>query len=287
MKAKSENVIALLANLNARMRSWWVMIAIFSFSIITGGGASILLFSFISFLALREYITLTPTRAADHRALNWAFCIILPINYLLIAIHWYALFAIFVPVYAFLWIPIRIALSGDSEDFLARTAKLQWGLMVCVYFISYAPAILNLSIAGAGPEQHTARLLCFLVFIVQTSDIMQYVFGKLFGKTKIVPNISPNKTVEGFIGGVACATIAGVCFYWITPFQPWQAAVMALIISLAGFGGGIVMSAIKRDRGVKDYSALIPGHGGMIDRIDSLCFAAPIFFHLTRFFFAH
>lgn len=285
LRSKSEKVAALLANLNARMRSWWVMIAIFSFAILTGGTTSILLFSIVSFLALREFITLTPTRTADHRSLNWAFFVILPINYLLIAVHWYAMFAIFIPVYAFLWIPIRSALAGDSEDFLARTAKIQWGLMVCVYFVSYAPALLNLSIPGH--EQHMARLLCFLVLVVQTSDIMQYVFGKIFGKRKIVPNISPNKTVEGFVGGVLSATIVGACFYWVTPFQPWQAGLMALIISLAGFGGGIVMSAIKRDRGVKDYSALIPGHGGMIDRIDSLCFAAPIFFHLTRYFFAH
>lgn len=284
-RAKSEKVLGLLANLNDRMKSWWLMIAIFSIAVLAGGTTSIVLFFFISFIALREFITLTPTHKADHRALNWAFLVILPINYLLIGLHWYSLFAIFVPVYAFLWIPIRIALAGDSADFLERTAKIQWGLMVCVYFVSYAPALLNLYIPGQEP--YMARLLCFLVFVVQASDIMQYVFGKTLGKNKIVPNISPNKTVEGFIGGILSATIIGGCFYWVTPFQPWQAATMALIISLAGFGGGIVMSAIKRDRGIKDYSTLIPGHGGMIDRIDSLCFAAPVFFHLTRFFFAH
>jgi phosphatidate cytidylyltransferase len=157
--------------------------------------------------------------------------------------------------------------------------------MTCVYFVSYAPAILNLAIPSYG--DHTARLLCFLVFVVQISDVMQYVFGKLLGKHAIAPHISPNKTVEGFVGGIACATILGACFWWITPFQPWQAGLMALLISLAGFGGGIVMSAIKRDRGVKDYGTLIPGHGGMMDRIDSLCFAAPLFYHLTRYFFAH
>lgn len=285
LRAKSEKVLGLLANLNDRMKSWWLMIAIFSIAVLAGGTTSIVLFFFISFIALREFITLTPTHKADHRALNWAFLVILPINYLLIGLHWYSLFAIFVPVYAFLWIPIRIALAGDSADFLERTAKIQWGLMVCVYFVSYAPALLNLYIPGQEP--YMARLLCFLVFVVQASDIMQYVFGKTMGKNKIVPNISPNKTVEGFIGGILSATIIGGCFYWVTPFQPWQAATMALIISLAGFGGGIVMSAIKRDRGIKDYGTLIPGHGGMIDRIDSLCFAAPVFFHLTRFFFAH
>lgn len=283
--AKSETSKVLVRNLEARIKAWWVMIFVFIFAITTGGLASILMFAGISFFALREFITLTPTTKADHGSLTWVFFAILPINYFLLAIHWYGLFVIFIPIYAFLWIPITSALSGESKDFLARTAKIQWGLMICVYFVSYAPAILNLVIPTYG--EHTARLLCFLVFVVQISDVMQYVFGKLFGKHAIVPQISPNKTVEGFVGGVACATILGACFWWITPFQPWLAGVMALLISLAGFGGGIVMSAIKRDRGVKDYGTLIPGHGGMMDRIDSLCFAAPLFYHLTRYFFAH
>jgi phosphatidate cytidylyltransferase len=285
LNAKSEKTRALIANLNERIKAWWVMIGIFSVAITIGGTASILMFALISFAALREFVWLAPTREADHRSLAWVFFAVLPINYWLIAAHWYGFFAVFVPVYAFFWIPIRSALSGDSKDFLARTAVIQWGLMICVYFVSYAPAILNLAIPGY--EAQTARLLCYLVFVVQISDVLQYVFGKMFGKHKIAPHISPNKTIEGFVGGVLSAVLIGTCFWWVTPFQPWQAALMALIISLAGFGGGIVMSAIKRDRGVKDYSSLIPGHGGMMDRIDSLCFAAPVFFHLTRYFFAH
>jgi len=284
-KLKSTEGKALVENLSARIKAWWVMIAVFLAATATGGAACLILFALTSFIALREYITLTPNCRADHGSLTWAFFVILPLNYILLAIHWYGLFVIFIPVYAFLWIPVRSALSGDSKDFLARTAKIQWGLMTCVYFVSYAPAILGLAIPGY--ETHTARLLCFLVFVVQISDVMQYVFGKLLGRHKVAPNISPNKTVEGLIGGVLSATILGALFYWITPFQPWQAAVMALLISLSGFGGGMVMSAIKRDRGVKDYGSLIPGHGGMMDRIDSLCFAAPLFYHLTKYFYVH
>jgi phosphatidate cytidylyltransferase len=281
----SQSKTEMLKNLAARIKAWWVMIGIFVITVGTYGTASIILFTLISFLALREFVTLTPTRRADHRVLFYVFFVILPINYYLLAIHWYGMFAIFVPVYAFLWIPIRSALAGDSKDFLMRNAEIQWGLMVCVYFLSYAPALLSLTIPGSGAQ--TAKLLCFFVFVVQSSDVMQYVFGKCFGKHKIVPEISPNKTVEGFVGGILSAVAMGTCFWWMTPFAPWQAALMALIISLMGFGGGIVMSAIKRDRGLKDFGTLIPGHGGMIDRIDSLCFAAPVFFHLTRYFFAH
>jgi len=280
---KGEKGQEVVLNLNARINAWWVMIIIFFLAMATGGIGSVILFGLTSFLALREYITLTPTHRADHRALFWAFFIITPLQYVLIAVHNYGLAIIMIPVYAYLFVPIRNVIAGDCQDFLARSAKIQWGLMVCVYFVSYAPALLLLHIPGR--EGQAGKLLYFLVCVAQMSDVLQYVFGKCFGRHKIAPNISPNKTIEGFVGGVTGAVLIGTGLYWITPFNPWQAMLMALVIALMGFYGGLVMSAIKRDRGVKDYGATIPGHGGIMDRIDSLCFAAPVFFHLTRYFF--
>jgi len=284
LNGKSAKIAPLLANLNARMRAWWFLISAFAISVLLGGTSAIITFAVVSVVALREFLSLSQTRESDHRALIWAFFVVLPINYLLIALRWYDLFVVFVPICAFIWIPLRCALSGDSKNFFARAAEIQWGLMLCIYFVSYVPAVLNLSVAGN--EFQAVRLLCFLVFITQFCDVMQYVFGKIFGKHKIVPNISPNKTVEGFIGGMAAAVVLGTCLAPLTPFNAWQAALMSLIIGLTGFGGGVVMSAIKRDCNVKDYGAIIPGHGGMMDRVDSLCFAAPVFYHLTRMFFA-
>jgi phosphatidate cytidylyltransferase len=283
LKTTSETGHEVVLNLNARIKAWWIMAIIFLLAIATGGIGSLVLFGLTSFLALREYITLTPTQRADHRVLFWAFFVITPLQYILIGIRWYGLFSIFIPVYVYLLIPIRSVIEGDFKDFLARNAKIQWGLMVCVYFVSYAPALLSLKIPGY--ERQNANLLFFLVGVVQVSDVLQYVCGKCFGRHPIAPKISPNKTVEGFAGGVACAVLIGTLLWWITPFRPWQSALMSLVITLLGFCGGLVMSAIKRDRGVKDYGATIPGHGGIMDRIDSLCFAAPIFFHLTRYFF--
>jgi phosphatidate cytidylyltransferase len=283
LKTKSERGRDVVQNLNARIRAWWVMAFIFFIAIAGGNFGSLLLFAIVSFLALREYITLTPTKRADHRALFWAFFVITPLQYLLIGIRWYGLFSIFIPVYAYLLVPLRNVIAGDCNEFLARTSKIQWGLMVCVYFVSYAPALLCLKIEGYKGE--SGELLFFLVAVVQLSDVMQYVFGKCFGRHPIAPEVSPNKTIEGFVGGVASAVVVGTLLWWITPFSLWQAAIMSLVIALMGFGGGLVMSAIKRDRGVKDYGATIPGHGGIMDRIDSLCFAAPIFFHLTRYYF--
>jgi phosphatidate cytidylyltransferase len=283
LRVKTDAGKATVKNLNARTRAWWVMVAIFGLAIATGGIGSIILFALTSFLALREFITLTPTRPGDHRSLFWIFFLVLPLQYYLIAIKWYGLFSIFIPVYAFLLIPIRSAAAGDCEHFLERTAKIQWGLMICVYCVSHVPALLSLKIPGY--EGKNGKLMFYFVLVAQISDVLQYVWGKTLGRHKIAPNVSPNKTWEGFIGGIACATLIGAGLWWATPFTPLQSAGMSLAITLMGFGGGLVMSAIKRDRGVKDYGNLIEGHGGVMDRIDSLCFAAPVFFHFTRYFF--
>jgi len=282
-RARTETGRDTVANMNQRIKAWWVMCAVFGVAVLTGGIGSIVLFALLSFLALREFITLVDSSRADHRALLIAFFIALPAQYVLVGVGWYGLFSILIPVYAFLLIPAVLAIIGETENFLARTATIQWGLAICVYAISHAPALLLLDIPGYGGRE--ALLLFFLVVVVQLSDVLQYVFGKLFGRHRIAPRVSPNKTWEGFVGGVGCATLIGTGLYWATPFNVWEAAVMSLLVALCGFLGGLVMAAIKRDRGVKDYGALIPGHGGVLDRIDGLTFAAPVFFHVTRFFF--
>jgi phosphatidate cytidylyltransferase len=281
--AKSDAARATIDNLNARTRAWWKMCAIFALTLLIGRIGSLVLFGLLSLLALREYITLVPTRRADHRTLLWSFFIITPLQYYLVGIKWYGFFAIMIPVFAFVFVPTRIAMSGDTEYFLERAAKIQFGLMICAFCLSHAPALLILDIPGFAGRN--AQLLLYLVLVDQMSDVLQYVWGKLAGRHKIAPSVSPNKTWEGFLGGVATATLLGAALWWATPFTPLRAAGMSLVITLLGFAGGLVMSAIKRDAGVKDFGSVIEGHGGILDRIDSLCFAAPIFFHLSRYFF--
>jgi phosphatidate cytidylyltransferase len=268
---------AIVANVNTRIAAWWAMSAAFAAATLTGGVGSILLFALVSFLALREFVTITPTSRADHHALAWSFFVLLPLQYVLVGIGSYRLFSVAIPVGGFLLVAIRMVLGGQTERFLERAATIQWGLMACVYCVSFAPALLRVD--GTG------KLLFFLVVVTQASDVLQYVWGKLFGRRRIAPAVSPNKTWEGFAGGVACATLIGTGLWWTTPFNPWQAAAMSLLIALMGFAGGLVMSAIKRDRGVKDFGVAVPGHGGVLDRIDSLVFSAPAFFFATRFFF--
>ena len=275
---------AVIDNLNARINAWWVMILIIFAAAALGFYGVIGLFFVISFMALREFLSLLYIRRGDHLALAACFYVILPLQYFLVAIDWFSMFTIFIPVYGFLFLPILSALLGDTAHFLDRSTKVQWALMICVFCISHIPAILTLDIEGF--EDKKLLLMIFLILVVQSSDVLQYVWGKLFGKHKIAPKLSPSKTVEGFVGGVVSASVLGGLLYWLTPFNPVQAVLMSLLICLMGFLGGLVMSAMKRSMGVKDWGNMISGHGGMLDRMDSLCFAAPIFFHVVRYYWA-
>ena len=270
-----------LENLNARIKAWWIMVAGITVAFLFGKGGVILLFAFVSFAALREYVTLTNTRHADRWTLLGMFLIVIPAQYYLIWIDWYGLYSIFIPVYCFLAMPALTAIRGDTSRFLERVSEQQWGIMLSVYCISHVPALVTLPIPGN--EGRGLLLIAFLIATVQGSDVLQYIFGKLFGRHKIAPNVSPSKTWEGLIGGILSASALGAGLYWLTPFSPVEAGVLAGLACIMGFFGGLVASAIKRDRGVKDWGHMIEGHGGILDRVDSVVFAAPIFFHLVRY----
>lgn len=274
---------ATIDNLNARIKAWWIMVAVLCVCFVVGKTATLILYALLSFLALREFITLTPTQKGDHLALCLCFYIAIPIQYYLIGIEWYGLFVIFIPVYGFLLLPAITALAGDTSNFLERSTKIQWGLMLTVFCLSHAPALMLLNIPGY--EGQNLMLLFYLLLIVQMSDVLQYVFGKLFGKRLLAPQVSPSKTVEGLIGGGLAATALGTALYWITPFTPLQAAGLSAMIVVCGFLGGLALSAVKRSLGAKDWGQMIEGHGGILDRLDSVVFAAPIFFHVVRYNF--
>jgi phosphatidate cytidylyltransferase len=274
---------AVLRNFNLRVRAWWLMCSLLAAAVLLGEVVTVVLFGLISFWALREFITVTPTRLSDHRSLFLVFFVFTPLQYVLVGLDNYDLFSVMIPVYAFLFVPARVAFAGDYKRFLERTAKVQAGLMICVYCLSHAPALVNLT----DNRNHNIQLLFFFVVVTQLGDAVQFGFGRLWGKRVIAPAISPNRTWEGLYGGIAINALLGIALWWATPFNPWQAALMAAITTLTGFAGGMTMSAIKRDRGVKDYGTLVEGHGGVLDRIDSLCFAAPVFYHLAKSLYAY
>ncbi len=289
---------ALVERFVNRIRVWWIMCAILVAGFMLGPVATVILFGAVSFWSLREFITTTPTRRGDHRALFWVFFGFTPLQYILVglSLSWdlYTLYSIVIPVFAFLYIPARIAVAGDPRRFLERAAKIQAGLFICVYALSFAPALLNLPLrpraedaAWAG-DSHLARsgLLFYLVLLTQLADVFQNAWSRLVGRRVIAPEISATRTWEGFLGGVTSTTLIGALLWWATPFGFWEAACMSMIVAVTAFAGNMVMSAIKRDRNVADFGTLVQGHPGVLDRIDSICFAAPVFYHLTRHFFS-
>ena len=338
MKRQPDSTVnpALVQIFDRRVQAWLLMYVILALSFILGRGATTFLFFGVSFFALREFITITPTRLGDHRALFWVFFVFAPLQYLLIFAgplvsglneilvgpgpFLYGLYSVLLPVYAFLFVFMRVAIAGDSRRFLERTAKIQAALLICVYALSFAPALMYLDLhtydsevaheieqleavtvptskqsarieelAASRPwkrwEGSTAGLLFYFILLVQLSDMFQYAGSKMLGGEPIAADISSSRTWRGFLFSVVMTSLCATGLWWVTPFTWWQSAGMSMIVSTLAFAGGMTMSAIKRDRGVKDYGTLVEGHAGILDRIDSLCFAAPVFFHLTRYFF--
>jgi phosphatidate cytidylyltransferase len=270
-------------NLRQRVNSWWVMVALLAVAVLLGWQATTVLFAVISFIALREFLSLAPSRRED-RLIILAAYLAIPINYGFIAIDQYGIYLVFIPVYCFMAVPFLMACIGQTRSYLATAASFHWGLVACVYSLGFAAFLMKTPLTEhlpAGP----AGMVFLLLFVTELNDVAQYVWGKLFGRHKITPKVSPNKTWEGFLGG--WATTAAVIWFlgpYLAPLAGWGRFWMAFGLPLAGFAGDVTMSAVKRDIGVKDTSALIPGHGGMLDRADSLTFTAPLYFHLLAFF---
>ena len=273
------------SELKARVRSWWWIIAIFSFVFLLGTDAAIVFLGFVAFLALKEFLSLLPTRRGYRHVLLLAYLAI-PVQFFWVSDAYYAFFTIFIPVYMLLVIPFAMLMTGITEGFIKAASTLQWALMLTVYNTSHLAFLLVLPLASAAPAGG-AGLLIYLLFLTQFNDVMQYVWGKLAGRRKIMPCVSPNKTWEGFLGGFATTVaLAVVLAPWLTPFGTLHALGAGVLIATLGFVGDVAVSAIKRDLGIKDTGALLPGHGGILDRVDSLTFTAPLFLHYTRFFFA-
>lgn len=270
-----------VSELSARTKSWWIMSLMFIGAIFISYKISYFFLAFLSFVAFRELYSVLGFREADRGAI---FCALvsIPIQYYLAYTAWYGAFIIFIPIVMFLFLPMRMVIKGETHGITKSMALLQWILLLSVFGISHLAYLLSLpDIPGftAGGR----GLLLFLIFLTEINDVTQFIWGKLFGKHKILPKVSPNKTWEGFIGGIISTTLIGYCLGFLTPLSTPHVLLVSFLTALAGFCGDVVISAIKRDKGLKDMGDSIPGHGGVFDRIDSLSYTAPVFFHLVYY----
>lgn len=266
------------AQINRRIQNLWSIVVVFSIAMLTGGLGSLLVFAGCSFLLFREFVTITPTRKADHRTLFWGFFVILPLQYITLGADWYGLFVVLIPVYAFLFIPTRMAAVKDSAHFLERTARIQWSVMLCVYCVSYAPALLKLTLAG--PPGMGARLLLFLCIIVQTNDAVCEFVENL--RQASAPELPGSQTARSLAAGLLAGIGIGALIAPCIPLGVAQAAALAAVVCLAGSAGRLCLSAIRAERSHKDV-VIVHRSQDMTGRFISLCFAAPLFFHIVRF----
>jgi phosphatidate cytidylyltransferase len=274
---------------NARIQAWWFFAGVLALAFVSHG-LTVFLFGCLSFWALREFVTLTPTRIGDHRALFWVFFFFTPMQFLLVWYDNYGLYSVLIPVYAFLFIAVRAAISGDYDRFLERIAKVQCGLMICVYCLSFAPALLYLKLQmppGTEDAFLQNRTLFFFITIVLLADMLEWAFSRIYGQHIIAEKIDPTLSWEGVLASAVVTSLSGVLLTWATPFgNLFQTAAMSLLIAVMAAAGSLTMAAIKRDRGELVTGNFVEGHGGVLSRIDSICFAAPVFYHVSRYFFA-
>ena len=280
MKLQKKNV----DNFLIRLKTFWKIVVFLTIAFSFNFMATVILLAFVSYLALKEYFSMIPTRHADRRALFWAYLSI-PVQFYFIYIGWLNMFYLLIPLYLFLLVPARMAIVGETKDFLKSCACIHWGLMVCVYALGYVCAYFIQGFETPLPQGALGCVL-YILYLTIFNDFMQYVFGKSFGKRAITPKVSPHKTWEGFAGGVLST---GLISIWAAPFLTPLSAVEGFIVGFGlaccGFLGDIVMSSLKRDLGIKDTGTILPGHGGILDRVDSLIFTAPLFFHYISYFY--
>ncbi|MEI8610064.1 phosphatidate cytidylyltransferase [Enterovibrio sp. Hal110] len=269
--------------LKLRIRSWWWMVGIIFVALFLPLQYTIVFFGFLSFMALKEFLSIVPIRLADRRVIFWAYLSI-PLHYYWLSIEWYGMFIIFIPVYMFLYLPMVAVLIGDTNGFIRSAEVIHWSMMLTVFCLSHMAYLLVLP--SKNPDAGSLGMLLFLLIFTQLNDVSQYVCGKSFGKRKIIPKVSPNKTWGGFIGGgITIVVLSYFAAPYLTPLTPVEGMVAGLIISLSGFIGDLVISSVKRDLKIKDTGHLIPGHGGILDRVDSLMFTAPLFFHYIYYLY--
>lgn len=280
---RTSDVVKLLwiRQLNSRIRASWLIVLLFAIGFALGEVALAVIFALASYFALREFVALTPIKPADHWALVLAFYVVIPVQYLLVASGWYGLYAVLIPVYLFLILPVVMAWRQDTELYLQRVAKVQWGLMLSVYCVSHAPAIATLE--PPGYEGRGALLLLYFLLVVQMSDLLAVMASASFGRTPLRSNHS--KSREGVLLGSVGGTILGTLLWWMTPFTWWQAALMSAATVFAGFMGGLVLASVKRSLGERLWDEGVRLSRGVLERLEGITFAAPVFFHATVYFF--
>lgn len=254
---------------------WFILIPILLIPLLLGRTYFIFVVLLLALASFREF-----TRATGlwtDKSFTWAGYLSIILIFYAVFIDWYALYNA-LPIYCMLAVLAIPILRGEFEHMIQKTCLTILGILYFGWLFSHLAYFENMQ-GGIG-------YIIFIIILVELNDALAATFGKLFGRHKFVPRISPNKTIEGTaLSLVGILFFAHIFRFAIPEYSTWQIWVIAILISIGGTCGDLVISFIKRDLQIKDMGKLIPGHGGILDRFDSLIFVAPIFFHFTRYFF--
>ncbi|MFZ4576031.1 MAG: phosphatidate cytidylyltransferase [Phycisphaerales bacterium] len=267
-----------LAELRKRTLSWWILAPLMLVPVLLGAATSILAVLVLSIFAYREYARATGL----FRELFVSAIVVLGLIAVNLAAldNWYGLFVALFPITIALLAALPI-LQDQPKGYIQRVGLAVLGFSffgMCFGHLSYF-----------ANDTHFRPAIIFLLITVELNDVFAYCTGKLFGRRKLAPNTSPKKTLGGALGALILTTsltawLAHFIFRGTAIDHPLHLAALGLLISIGGQFGDLVMSSIKRDIGIKDLGVLIPGHGGILDRFDSLILVAPLVFHFVRFF---
>ncbi|MFA6237759.1 MAG: phosphatidate cytidylyltransferase [Bacteriovorax sp.] len=271
----------LINELIERTRSWWVMLLIFTVVVFINRELATIGIALLSLIAFRELSSNLNLRNSDRRTILWCY-IAIPFQFMAAYTQYYAFFVIFIPVIMYIFLTFRTVAKGDVENITRSLGSIHWAIMLTIFSFSHIVYILSFPLkenfsAGNG------GMVLFLVLITEFNDIFQFTCGKFFGKNKIIPSVSPNKTTEGFIGGMILTTFMGYLLKFLLPINTEKTVILTVLLCIVGFSGDITLSAVKREHKIKDMGNSIPGHGGMMDRLDSLAFTSITFFYLIRY----
>jgi phosphatidate cytidylyltransferase len=271
----------LLKELIERTNSWWAILLLITFIVFIKREVAIVGIAVLSLVAFRELSSKVNLRPSDRRALLWCY-IAIPFQFMAAYTQYLIFFLIFIPVIMYIFLTFRTVAKGEIDNITRSLGLIHWMLMLTVFSFSHLAYILSFP-QKENFNAGNGGMLLFLLLITELNDIFQFTCGKLFGKNKIIPSVSPNKTVEGFVGGLVLTTITGALLSFLLPINLDKTIILTILLCIVGFGGDITISAVKREHQIKDMGTSIPGHGGMMDRLDSLAFTSIAFFYLIRF----
>lgn len=266
-----------------RTHSWWVIFFLYILFFCIEKNLGYVGLALLSASALYEFLGKLDDSQVP-RSLRWLCFIMVPVQFVLCWRSEFLPAVVLIPVVFFVLGTVIVLLFEKTKVIITAPATALWAMLINVYGFAHLALLLSFP-ALPGSPTGAQGLFLFYIFLTQFNDVLQFLWGTILGRHKIHTEISPKKTWEGLIGGVVTTAVLAVLLHDLTPFDVTQSVIVGLLLATTGFLGDLTVSAIKRSLGLKDMGTVIPGHGGILDRIDSIVLSSLIYFYLVLYWF--